>query len=88
MRVVTQNQGKKRSGRGRLFQNEVHLWKLNIYMVAQVVKNLPAVLETWVQSLGQEDPLEKEMAPTTVFLPGEFHGQRLQSMGSQRVGHY
>ena len=59
MRVVTQNQGEKRSGRGRLFQNEVHLWKLNIHMVAQVVKNLPAVLETWVQSLGQEDTLEK-----------------------------
>ena len=34
--------------------------------------------ETWVQSLGQEDPLEKEMAAqhTPVFLPGEFHGQR------------
>ena len=30
----------------------------------------------WVQSLGQEDPLEKEMAPTPVFLPGESHGQR------------
>ena len=32
--------------------------------------------ETWVQSLGQEDALEKEMATTPVFLPGEFHGQR------------
>ena len=32
--------------------------------------------ETWVQSLGWEDPLEKEMAPTPVFLPGESHGQR------------
>ena len=38
-----------------------------------MVKNLPPVQETWVRSLGQEDPLEKEMV---VFLPGEFHGQR------------
>jgi len=44
--------------------------------VAQSLKHLPAVWETWVWSLGQEDPLEKEMAPTPVFLPGEFHGQR------------
>ena len=38
-----------------------------------MVKNLPPVQETWVRSLGQEDPLEKEMV---IFLPGEFHGQR------------
>ena len=44
-------------------------------MVAQLVKNLPAMQETWFQSLGQEDPLEKEMA-TPVFLPGKSHGQR------------
>ena len=45
--------------------------------MAQMVKNLPAVQETRVRSLGREDPLEKEMAkPTTVFLPAEFHGQR------------
>ena len=42
----------------------------------QMVKNLPAMQETWVQSLGQEDPLEKEMATYSVFLPGESHGQR------------
>ena len=40
-------------------------------MVAQKVKNLPAMKETWVQSLGQEDPLEKGM-DTPVFLPREF----------------
>ena len=59
--------------------------------VAQSVKNLPAVQETWVQSLGWEDPLEKEMATHSSIIawkiswteePGE-----LQSMGSQRVGH-
>ena len=44
--------------------------------VAQTVKNLPAMQETRVRSLGQEDPLEKGMATTPVFLPGEFHGQR------------
>jgi len=43
---------------------------------AQTVKNLPAVWETQVQSLGREDPLEKCMATPPVFLPGEFHGQR------------
>ena len=41
-----------------------------------MVKNLPAVLETWVRSLGWEDPLEKEWLPTPVFLPGESHRQR------------
>ena len=43
-------------------------------LVAQMVKNLPAMQETWVQSLGLEDPLEKEMA-TPVFLPGKSHRQ-------------
>ena len=43
-------------------------------LVAQLVKNLPAMQETWVLSLGWEDPLEKERLPTLVFGPGEFHG--------------
>ena len=41
-----------------------------------MVKNLPAVLETYVQSLGQKDPLEEGILPSPVFMPGEFHGQR------------
>ena len=41
-----------------------------------VKKNLPAVLETRVQSLGPEDSLEKGTLSTPVFLPGEFHGWR------------
>ena len=45
-------------------------------LLAQMAKNLPAVWETQVQSLGQEDPLEKGMQLTPVFLPGEFRGQR------------
>ena len=46
------------------------------FPMAQMVKNLPAMGETWVQSLGQEDPLEKGMATHSVFLPGKFHGER------------
>ena len=46
-------------------------------LMAQWVKNLPVVQETWVQSLGQEDPLAtREWLPTPVFLPGESHGQK------------
>ena len=50
-------------------------------LVAQMAKNLPAVQETWVRSLGQEDPRKKGMEPTPVFLSMEnpmdkFHGQR------------
>ena len=41
-----------------------------------VLKNPPAKQETWVRSLGWEDPLEEEMAPTPVFLPGKLHGHR------------
>ena len=41
-----------------------------------MVKNLPSMQETWVQFLGEEDPLEKEMATHSVFLPAAFHGQR------------
>ena len=44
-------------------------------LVAQLVKNPPAMCKTWVRSLGWEDPLEKGKAiPTPVFWPGEFHG--------------
>ena len=60
-------------------------------LVAQRVKRLPAVQETWVRSLGQEDSLEKEMAPHSSTLawkiPWTEKPGRLQSMGSQRVGH-
>ena len=45
-------------------------------LVAQMVKNLPAMWETWVRSLVWEDSLEKGMTTTPVFWPGEFHGQR------------
>ena len=43
-------------------------------LVAQLVKNRPAVLETWVPSLGWEDPWRRKRLPTPVFWPGEVHG--------------
>ena len=59
--------------------------------VAQLVKNLPAVQETRVQSLGWEDLLEKEMATHSSVLawriPWMEEPGGVQSMGSQRVGH-
>ncbi|OLN12121.1 hypothetical protein BUE62_12080, partial [Corynebacterium diphtheriae] len=45
-------------------------------LVAQRVKRLPTMRETWVRSLGGENPLEKEMATTPVPLPGKPHGLR------------
>ena len=61
-------------------------------LVAQSVKNLPAVQETWVRSLGQEDPLEEEMATHSSILAWKISGTEdsggLQSVGSQRVGCY
>ena len=68
-----------------------HILLFRASQVAQRLKHLPAMRETWVWSLGQEDPLEKEMATHSSIIawripwmeePGE-----LQSMGSQRVGH-
>ena len=43
-------------------------------LVTQLVKNPPAMWETWVQSLGWEDPLDREWQSTPVFWPEEFHG--------------
>ena len=55
-------------------------------LVAQTVKNLPAIQETWALSLGQEDPLEGKWQPTPIFLPEEFHGQR-SLVGYSPLGH-
>ena len=67
---------------------------IDIYMaslVAKMIKNPPAMKETWVPFLGWEDPLEEGMATSLVFLPGESPWAekpgRLQSIGSQRVGY-
>ena len=60
-------------------------------LVAQRLKRLPAMQETWVRSLGREDPLEKEMAAHSSVLawriPWTEEPGGLQSMGSQRVQH-
>ena len=60
-------------------------------LVAQKVKNLPTMHETWVSSLGQEDPLEKGMATHSSIhasiTPWTEEPSELQSMGSQRAGH-
>ena len=59
--------------------------------MAQTVKHLSTMQETWVPSLGQEDPMEKEMAihSSTIAwkIPWIEETGRLQSMGSERVGH-
>ena len=61
------------------------------YLVPQMIKNLPAMQETWVWSPGQEDPLEKGMATHSSILaqriPWTEEPGRLQSVRSQRVGH-
>ena len=59
--------------------------------MAQIVKNPPAMWETWVRSLGQEDAMEEGMATHSSILawkiPWTEETGRLQSMGLQRVGH-
>ena len=63
----------------------------SLSLVTQMVNRLPAMWETRVQSLGQEDPLEKEMATHSNILAWKIPWMEepggLQSMGSQRIGH-
>jgi len=65
--------------------------KERVTVVAQKVKNLPAMQETWVRSLGWEDPLEWGMATHSSILAWRFpwteEPDGLKSMGSQRVKH-
>jgi len=72
--------------RAKNYSSIVHL-----SLVAQMVKNLPAMRETWVPSLGWEDPLEKGMATHASILawriPWTEEPGGVQSIGSQRVGH-
>ena len=72
-------------------RNGMGLTKAEASLVAQRLKHLPAMQETWVQSLGWEDPLEKEMATHSSILawkiPWLEEPGGLQSTGSQRVGH-
>ena len=70
------------------FQNSTGHWAS---LVAQIIKHLPTMRETWVQFLGQEYPLEKEMATDSNTLAWKIPQMEepggLQPMGSQRVGH-
>ena len=74
-----------------ILQKLTHVSTLWASLVAQSSKRLPPMLETQVRSLGQEDPLEKEMATHSSILawriPWTEEPGRLQSTGSQRVGH-
>ena len=70
---------------------EILIPRVMASLVAQTVKRMPAMRETWVRFLGWEDPLEKEMAIHSSTLawkiPWTEEADRLQSMGSQRVRH-
>ena len=57
-------------------QIKVNILAYRTSLVAQTVKRLSTTWETWVQSLGREDPLEKEWQSTPVLLPRKSHGQR------------
>ena len=78
-------------GQESLRRNGVALIFNRASLVAQLVKNPPAMQETWVQSLGGEDPLEKGMATHSSILawriPWTEGPSGLESRGSQRVGH-
>ena len=93
--VMTNLEGILKSRDGTL-PTKVHLVKVMVFpwwtsLVAQTVKHPPTTQETQVQSLGQEDLLEKEMATHSSILawkiPWTEKPGSLQSMGSQRVGH-
>ena len=76
------------SGREGIGYPSQYSW---VSLVAQMVKNLPAMQETWVGSLGWEDPWRRAWQPTPVFLPRESPWTEepggLQFMGLQRVAH-
>ena len=80
-----------RSCKGFTLAAASEAYSVAAFLEAQSVKNLPAVQETWVRSLGLEDPLEKEMATYFSILAWKTSWTEepsgLQSMGSQRVGH-
>ena len=82
---------KARSKRSQLALTDLALMLGGTSLVAQRLKHLTAVQETWVRSLSPEDPQEKEKATHSSILawriPWREEPGRLQSMGSQRVGH-
>ena len=92
--ITSEEQNKvKRMKRAQVSENSLRdIWDhFKCTNMAQTVKHLSTMWETWVQSLGQEDPLEKEMVIHSSTLawkiPWTEEPGRLQSMGSRRVGH-
>ena len=75
----------------RILTSRIRIYLFWTSLVAQIVKNLAAIWETWVRSLGWEDHLEKGMETHFSVLAGRIPldrgAWRLQSKGSQRVGH-
>ena len=69
-----------------IFLKDVLMWTSFFSLVVQLVENPPAMRETWVQSLGWEDPLEKGTATLSSILAWRFPWT-IQPMGLQRVGH-
>ena len=90
MKNLMKNEASFKKNRKMNFKKEICLivWAS---LVAQTLKHLPAMQETSVQSLGREDPLEKEMATHSSILAWRILWTEepggLQSTGSQRVGH-
>ena len=78
-------------GQRKMTESYTYIWYNNASLVAQRLKRLPAMQETWLRSLGWEDPLEKEMETHSSILawrmPWTEEPGGLQSTGSQRVGH-
>ena len=91
--LSTYHQDQNRGDQGEAYPGKLTLLesKPGAFLVAQRIKHLPAMQETWVRSLGWEDPLEKEMATHSSIpswrIPWTEEPGRLQSMGSQRVRH-
>ena len=78
---------KQSGGLSELFLSSQSFDIFTLTMVGQLVKNPPAMQETWVQSQGQEDPLEKGIAVHSSILALTEEPGGLQSMGLQRVEH-
>ena len=73
---IKQNKQKKPTEWEKIFSNcIINKWLLEDPLADQLVKNLPAMQETWVQSLGCEVPLKKEMATHSSILAWKIHGQ-------------
>ena len=77
--------------KGSIQEEDITIINIGASLVVQRLKRLPAIWESWVRSLGQEDPLEKEMVTHSSILawvmPQTEEPGGLQSMGSQRVRH-